>query len=180
MTDSAVRRLLFDAGEDVDDLMTLVRADLTSKNPRRVRRYLAGFDLVEAKMREVEEKDRMRQWQPPVDGHEIMEALGVGEGLAVGLAKAWIREAILDGAIPNEHDAARAYLLDRKDEALRRAALFDEVVRALPGPERATAAALKDALLRDDVPAGHAEAVAYLLRVKDEALAAREEAADAE
>jgi poly(A) polymerase len=179
VTDSAVRRLLFDAGEDVDDLMTLVRADLTSKNPQRVRRYLAGFDRVEAKMQEVEEKDRLRNWQPPVDGHEIMAALGAGEGLAVGLAKEWVREAILDGAIPNEHDAAYAYLLARKDEALRRAALFDAVVRRLPGPERAAAGALKDALLWGDVPAGPDDAVAYLMRVKDEALAAREDAADA-
>ncbi|HLT46606.1 MAG TPA: HD domain-containing protein [Rubricoccaceae bacterium] len=180
VTDSAVRRLLFDAGEDVDDLMTLVRADVTSKNPRRVRRYLAGFDRVEEKMREVEEKDRLRSWQPPVDGHEVMEALGVGEGIAVGIAKAWIREAILEGEIPNEHDAAYAYLLARRDEALRRAALFDVVVRHLRGPERAATGAVKDALFWTDVPADPDEAVAYLLRVKDEALAAREEEADAD
>lgn len=173
VTDAAVRRLLFDAGEDVDDLMLLVRADLTSKNPRLVRRYLAGFDAVEEKMREVEEKDRMRRWQPPVDGHEIMTVLGVSEGIAVGIAKAWIREAILDGDLPNEHDAAFAFLLARKDEALRRAALFDAVIRRLSGPERAATGAVKEALVWGDVPTDPDDAVAYLLRVKDEALAAR-------
>jgi poly(A) polymerase len=180
VTDSAVRRLLFDAGEDVDDLLLLVRADLTTKNPRRARRYLAGFDRVEEKMREVEEKDRLRAWQPPVDGHEIMEALGVGEGIAVGLAKAWIREAILEGEIPNAHDAAYAYLLARKDEALRRAALFDAAVRRLEGPARAATGALKDAVYWGDVPADPAAAAAYLATVTDEALAARAEGPDAE
>ncbi|MDX1419502.1 MAG: HD domain-containing protein [Rubricoccaceae bacterium] len=174
VTDSAVRRLLFDAGDDVDDLMLLVRADLTSKNPRRVRRFLAGFDRVEEKMREVEAKDRMRNWQPPVDGHAIMEALGVGEGIAVGIAKAWIREAILEGDIPNEHGAAYAYLLAHRDEALRRGALFDEVVRQLQGPERAATGAIKDAVFWGDVPAEPDAAVAFLMDVKDAALAARE------
>src|SRR5690625_7695605 len=75
LTDSAVRRLLFDAGDAIEDLMALVRAAVTSKNPRRVRRYLAAFDRVEKKMTEVEEKDRLRQFQPPVDGHEIMQVL---------------------------------------------------------------------------------------------------------
>ena len=180
VTDSAVRRLLFDAGDDVDHLMRLVRADITSRNPRRVRRYLAGFDRVEEKMREVEEKDRLRNWQPPVGGHEIMTTLGVDEGVAVGIVKEWIREAILDGEIPNEHDAAFAYLLARKDEALRRARLFESVVRRLPGPERAATGALKDAVFWDDLPPDDADAEAYLRRVKDEALAARAEVADAD
>ena len=118
VTDSAVRRLLFDAGDEVDALMALVRADVTSKNPRRVRRYLAGFDRVEAKMREVEEKDRLRNFQPPVDGTEIMEALGLPPGPAVGALKNAVEQAILDGLIPNEHDAAFAYLLRVKDEVL--------------------------------------------------------------
>ncbi len=132
VTDSAVRRLLFDAGEHVDDLMTLVRADLTTKNPKRMRRYLTGFDRVEAKMIDVEERDQVRTFQPPVDGNEIMEALGVSEGLAVGLLKDRIKEAILDGHVANEHDAAYAFMLEHVDDALRRGRLFETAVKTFP------------------------------------------------
>ncbi|MGB1374579.1 MAG: CCA tRNA nucleotidyltransferase [Rhodothermales bacterium] len=118
VTDSAVRRLLFDAGEDIEDLMLLVRADITSKNPRRVRRYLNAFDLVEEKFKEVEEKDHLRNFQPPVDGGEIMQVLGIPPSPAIGVIKNAIREAILDGKIPNEHDAAYAYMIEVKDELL--------------------------------------------------------------
>ncbi len=171
VTDSAVRRLIVDAGDDVEDLMLLVRADVTSKNARRSRTYLAGYDRVEARMAEVEQRDGLRNWQPPVSGERIMALLGTGEGVAVGMLKQWVREAILDGAIPNEAAAAEAFVNERLDEARRRGALFLEIVPALRGPGRAAAGAITDALFADDLPAGVAEARAHLLAVRDAALA---------
>ncbi len=170
VTDSAVRRLLFDAGEHIDDLMLLVRADITSKNPKRVRRYLAAFDRVEAKFAEVEERDRLRRFEPPVDGHEIMETLGVREGVAVGIVKEWIREAILEGDIPNEHGPAFAFMMAKKDEALRRGALFDAVVRALPAEQRGATGAVKEAVFWGEVPPEPDAAVAHLQRVAADTL----------
>jgi poly(A) polymerase len=171
VTDSAVRRLLYEAGDDVDDLMTLVRSDVTSSNPYRRKRYLKAFDGVEEKMRRVEEKDRLRNFEPPVDGYEIMETLGIDEGPAVGVAKEWIREAILDGEIPNEHDAAYQYLMQIKDEALRRGALFEEMLDRLEGPERRATGAVKDAVFNDEeLPDEHDAAIEYLERVKEGAL----------
>jgi poly(A) polymerase len=171
VTDSAVRRLLFEAGDVIDDLMTLVRADITSKNPRRVRRYLTAFDRVEAKFVEVEEKDRLRNFQPPVDGNEIMDELGITEGVAVGIVKEAIREAILEGDIPNEHDAAYAYMMQIKDEALRRGALFNEMMQRLQGPERRATGAIKQEIFEGAIPPDHAAAIAHLMQIKDEALA---------
>lgn len=118
VTDSAIRRLIVQAGPELDDLFVLCRADITSGNPARVKAHLANFDYLVQRMHEVEEKDRMRAFQSPVRGEEIMAVCGIGPGPMVGRLKKMIEEAILDGQIPNEHDAAYQYLLSIKDAVL--------------------------------------------------------------
>ena len=112
VTDSAVRRLLFEAGDDIDDLMLLCNADITTKNPDKQRRHRANFELVKRKLVELEERDRIRNFQPPVSGDDIMRTFGIGPCHDIGVIKEAIKEAILDGKIPNERDAAWRMMLE--------------------------------------------------------------------
>ncbi|MBT3478193.1 MAG: HD domain-containing protein, partial [Candidatus Marinimicrobia bacterium] len=118
ITDSAIRRVMVAAGEDIDDLLTLCRADITTKNPHKVSKYIGNFERVETNMKDVNERDAFKSFQSPVRGEEIMKVCGLKEGRAVGQIKIAIEEAILDGEIDNTHEAALAYFMTVKDDII--------------------------------------------------------------
>ena len=116
ITDSALRRILFETGDDIEDLMTLCRADITSRNIEKVKRFRANFDRVQEKLKEVEEKDKLRNWQPPISGEVIIKTFNLKPTKVIGDIKLAIREAILDGKIENNYEAAFEFMLEKGKE----------------------------------------------------------------
>ena len=118
ITDRAVRRLMYEAGEYIDDLMILCRADITTKNEKKIKKYISNFERVEQLMRDVKLRDEMKAFKSPVDGYVIMKTFSLKRGKAIGLFKHRIEEAILDGKIKNNYEEAFQYMIDIKDEIL--------------------------------------------------------------
>ena len=116
VTDSAIRRLLFDAGDDIEDLMILCDADITSKNPAKVKKYLNNFQLVRKKLKDVEKKDKIRNFQPPINGLEIMKLFNIEAGREIGILKNAIKDAILDGKIKNNKKEARKFIIKKAEK----------------------------------------------------------------
>lgn len=116
VTDSAVRRLLFEAGDDIEALMKLCQADITTKNEYKIKKYRNNFELVKQKLKDVEERDQIRNWQPPITGEDIMQTFNIKAGKEVGIIKNQIREAILEGEITNNREEAFAFMLKKGKE----------------------------------------------------------------
>ena len=113
-----MRRLLFEAGEEIDDLMLLCESDITTKNPNKVKRYMLNFEIVRKKLVELEEKDKIRNWQPPISGEEIMKLYSLPPGREIGILKNSLKDAILDGAVENNYESAKKFL-DKKFEEVK-------------------------------------------------------------